>query len=148
MTEFSELSLDEVLSNFELFDEWEDKYVYLMELGKKLPPLASEEKSETNRIHGCQAEVWVKTDFDENSPPRLYLSGDSNSAIVKGLVAVVILIFSGLTANEVAATNEKPVFTRLGLDQYLSPTRKVGLASMVKTIKLTAGTKAAQDSGQ
>ncbi|MCD8533907.1 MAG: SufE family protein [Verrucomicrobia bacterium] len=136
MSDLSSLNIDDILANFELFEDWEDKYVYLMELGKKLPELDIQDKNETNKIHGCQAEVWVKPRIDRStSPGRLYLEGDSNSAIVKGLVAIVILLFSGQPIQSIPGINEKQVFANLGLDQYLSPTRKVGLASMVEKIK-------------
>jgi cysteine desulfuration protein SufE len=135
MSDFSSLNLEQIIDNFELFDDWEDKYTYLMDLGKKLPPLEAADRTDENKVHGCQAEVWVKTRFDEEHPPRMYLSGDSNSAIVKGLVALVVLIFSGKTSDRIVGTDEKEIFARLGLDQYLSPTRKVGLASMVEKIK-------------
>lgn len=136
MGALDKLTIKEVIDNFDLFDEWEDKYVYLIDLGRKLPPMPDQEKCDLNKVHGCQAEVWVKLSPDTSeAPPRIHLMGDSNSTIVKGLVAIAILLFSGKSPEDIQKVDEKDAFQRLGLDQYLSPTRKVGLASMVKKIK-------------
>ncbi len=138
MADLNNLTIPEIIDNFDLFDDWEDKYVYLIDLGKKLSPMQDDDKNDETKIHGCQAEVWVKLTKSECSPSIINLEGDSNSTIVKGLVAIAILLFSGKSAHEIQSVEEKPVFQKLGLDQYLSPTRKVGLASMVEKIKKTA----------
>lgn len=135
MSDIKNLSIEEVIDNFDLFDEWEDKYTYLMDLGKKLPNFPEEQRIDQNKVQGCQAEVWVLMNRDPKNPETLELFGDSNSTIVKGLVAVVVLLFSGKTPSDISCINEKETFEKLGLDQYLSPTRKVGLASMVEMIK-------------
>lgn len=139
MSTVYDLTIDEVVDNFSLFDNWEDRYTYLMDLGKKLPAMAEAEKNDETRVKGCQSDVWVKADFSTvDGKEVMRLEGDSASAIVKGLVAIVILLFSGRPRREIPSTDEAVVFGELGLDQYLSPTRKVGLHAMVTRIKSMA----------
>ena len=136
MAQFADLTIDDVIDNFSLFDSWEDKYTYLMDLGKKLPPLSPDAKNDANKVKGCQAEVWVRATFEPAPQGTIMrLEGDSESAIVKGLVALALLLFSEKSVVEIPGIDEKPTFESLGLDQYLSPTRKVGLNAMVKKIK-------------
>lgn len=136
MALFDTLSIEDVIDNFSLFDSWEDKYTYLMDLGKKLPPLSAEAKNDATKVKGCQAEVWVRAQFEPSGAETVMrLEGDSASAIVKGLVALALLLFSGKPVTEIPRIDEKATFEALGLDQYLSPTRKVGLNAMVKKIK-------------
>lgn len=138
MSKLDNLTIPDIIENFDLFDDWEDKYVYLIDLGKKLPAMQDTDKNDETKVHGCQAEVWVKLVKSDSTPPVIKLQGDSNSTIVKGLVAIAILLFSGKSPGEIQSVDEKSVFQQLGLDQYLSPTRKVGLASMVEKIKKSA----------
>lgn len=129
------MTIDELISNFEFFDNWEDRYAYLIDVGRKLPAMDEADKTEENRVKGCQATVWLK---DHKSGDLIEFSADSNSAIVKGLVSILVLIYSGKPATEIIKTDARPIFEKLGLDQHLSPTRKIGLHAMMQQIQKTA----------
>ena len=129
------MTLDDLISNFELFDNWEDRYAYLIDLGKKLPSMKDEDRTEENRVKGCQATVWLKENVDGDT---IEFAADSNSAIVKGLVSILVMIYSGQTAEEILKTDASPTFAKLGLDQHLSPTRKIGLHAMMQQIQKIA----------
>ena len=132
------MTIDELIENFELFDDWDDRYAYLMELGKKMPALPDEHKTEANRVKGCQATVWLKETVTPGPPARIEFLADSNSQIVKGLVAMLRLLYSGKTTDEILSIDAKKVFGQLGLDNHLSPTRSTGLNSMVQKIRTMA----------
>lgn len=132
------MTIAELTSNFELLGDWEERYSYLIDLGKKLPALPDADKIEENRVHGCQAAVWLKLSRDDASPDRLRIQADSNAAIVRGLVAVLVLLFDGRTPAEIAAVDAKSILGKLRLDQHLSPTRKNGLFAMVERIRREA----------
>ncbi len=132
------MTIEELVENFELFDDWEDRYAYLMDLGKQMPPMNDEDKIEDNRVKGCQATVWLKADVEPSNPPRINFVADSNSQIVKGLVSMLRLMYSGKSANEILDIDEQKTFQDLGLDRHLSPTRSTGLNAMVGEIKSLA----------
>ena len=132
------MTIDELIENFELFDDWDDRYAYLMELGKKMPALPDEHKTEANRVKGCQATVWLKETVTPGPPARIEFLADSNSQIVKGLVAMLRLLYSGKTTDEILSIDAKKVFGQLGLDNHLSPTRSTGLNSTVQQIRTMA----------
>jgi cysteine desulfuration protein SufE len=136
------VTLEKLISNFELLDDWEERYSYLIDLGKKLPGLSDAEKNEDNRVHGCQAMVWLVLEPDNDRPGALKIRADSDAFIVRGLIAVLQLIFNGQTPNEILAADAKSVLGRLGLDQHLSPTRKNGLFAMVERIRTLAAIRA------
>ena len=140
------MTLDKLISNFELLGDWEERYGYLIDLGKKLPGLSDAEKCEQHRVHGCQAMVWMILEPDPHRPGALRIRADSDAFIVRGLIAVLQLIFNGRAPDEILATDAKSVLGRLGLDTYLSPTRKNGLFAMVERVRalarMTAETKA------
>lgn len=125
---------DEIISDFELFDTWDDKYAYLIEMGKKLPALAEEYKTESNKIKGCQSNVWLHTNLKDN---HLIFEGDSDAMIVRGLVSMLIKVFSGQNPEEIAQT-DLYFMDKIGLKQHLSMTRANGLSAMVKQMKLYA----------
>ncbi len=129
------MTIDDLIENFELFDDWDDRYAYLMELGNKMPPLPDSEKTEENQVKGCQATVWLKESVIPGPPRRIEFLADSNSQIVKGLVAMLRLLYSGKTDEEILKTDAKQVFSKLGLDRHLSPTRSTGLNAMVQRIR-------------
>lgn len=127
-------SLEDVEETFSLMDDWEDRYRYIIELGRKLPPLPDEEHSEENKVRGCTSQVWMVTRPDPADPGRLVFIGDSDAHIVKGLIAVLLLIFSGKTPAEIAAIDARAILERLGLAEHLSPMRTNGLFSMLQRI--------------
>lgn len=129
------MTIDQLTSNFELLGDWEDRYSYLIDLGRKLPGLPEADKVEENRVHGCQASVWLKLARDSNNGGRVRIQADSNAAIVRGLVAVLVLLFDHKTAAEIVAVDAKSILGKLRLDQHLSPTRKNGLFAMVERIR-------------
>jgi len=130
MTEIQQAQ-DELIEEFKFFDNWIDRYQYIIDLGKKLPEFPDDWRTEENRIHGCQSQVWLKT--DQNSD-RLEFRAISDSAIVSGLIAILMRVYSGKNAREIIATS--PDFIKeIGLDEHLSPTRSNGLNSMIQVIK-------------
>jgi cysteine desulfuration protein SufE len=129
------MTIEQLTSNFELLGDWEERYAYLIDLGKKLPGLPEADKVEENRVHGCQAMVWLRLGRDEKNPGHIRMRADSDAFIVRGLIAVLTILFDGKTPSEVAAADVKAIFHQLGLDQHLSPTRKNGLFAMVQRIR-------------
>jgi cysteine desulfuration protein SufE len=123
---------DEIIEDFGLFDNWEDRYAYIIELGKKLPELQEEHKIEENKIKGCQSSVWMITRLQDG---KIIFEGDSDAIIVKGLVSLLIKVLSNQSAEEVA--NAHLYFVeKIGMKQHLSMTRANGLASMIKQMKM------------
>ncbi|WP_073010991.1 SufE family protein [Roseibium suaedae] len=133
-------SLDDILESFDFLDDWEDRYKYLIDLGKELPGLPEDEKSETNKVRGCVSQVWLVTETNQNASgkPVLNFRGDSDALIVQGLVAIVLALYSGKTADEILETDVDALFTRLGLKEHLTPQRSNGLKSMVGRIRTDA----------
>lgn len=124
----------EIIDEFQFFDSWMDKYQYLIDLGRDLPPLDPSEMVETNLVRGCQSQVWMLTD---GSADKVEIRAHSDAAIVSGLIALVVRLYSGASAREIIET--EPEFVEaLGLSQHLSPTRANGLASMLTRLKSAA----------
>jgi cysteine desulfuration protein SufE len=132
------MTLEKLISNFELLGDWEERYGYLIDLGKKLPGLPDAEKTEDNRVHGCQAMVWMVMEPAPDRPGALRFRADSDAFIVRGLIAVLQLIFNGHTPDQILKADAKSTLSQLGLDQHLSPTRKNGLFAMVERIRALA----------
>ncbi|MBI3881969.1 MAG: SufE family protein [Verrucomicrobia bacterium] len=132
------MTIEKLTSNFELLGDWEERYGYLIDLGKKLPGLPDADKVEENRVHGCQAMVWLRMSRDTQNPALIRIRADSDAFIVRGLISVLMILFDGKTADEITAADVKSVFSRLGLDQHLSPTRKNGLFAMTERIRTLA----------
>jgi cysteine desulfuration protein SufE len=121
----------EIVEEFSLFDSWDDKYEYIIDLGKKLPPLESEFKRDENRVRGCQSTVWLVADYRNG---RIYYKADSDAVIVKGLISMLIRVLSGQTADEIV--NAKLDFIKdIGMMSHLAQTRSNGLLAMVKQMK-------------
>ena len=121
----------DLIDEFELFDNWLDRYQYLIDLGRKLPEFPEEWKTEDYRLHGCQSQVWLRA---EEKPGSLEFSAISDSAIVSGLIAVLMRVYSGRSPQEILAA-EPDFIDAIGLDQHLSPTRSNGLHAMIDAIK-------------
>ena len=139
MTSTLKTGMDELVENFELLGDWESRFAYLIDLGKALPPMDEADKCEDNRVHGCQAQVWMK--FEPETESKITISADSDAFIVKGLIAVLLLIYSGKPANEILNTDGSAVLSKLQLAEHLSPTRKNGLFHMVQRIRELAEAK-------
>ena len=137
-----EMEFAELAENFELFDDWEDRYRYIIDLGRKLPPFPEELKTEANKVRGCMSQVWMVPGHPADDANKFAFAADSDAHIVKGLIAVLGVLFSGKTPADIAAIDIDGSFKQLGLDQHLSPTRRNGLVSMVGKIKGYATTAA------
>jgi cysteine desulfuration protein SufE len=137
-------SLDQILDDFAYLDEWEDRYRYVIELGKRLPDLPDAQKTADNKVQGCASQVWVVSHAAEgSSDPVMTFDGDSDAHIVRGLVAIVLAVYSGKHASEIAATDAIEIFNKIGLVEHLSAQRANGLRSMVKRIREEAMRRAA-----
>ena len=141
MTDALKTSVDELAENFELLGDWESRFAYLIDLGKGLPPMDSADQCEANKVRGCQAQVWMK--FVPEADGQITIVADSDAFIVKGLIAILMMIYSGKKADEILNTDGEAVLERLQLAAHLSPTRKNGLFAMVKRIRELAALKAA-----
>jgi cysteine desulfuration protein SufE len=125
-------AFEEIRENLSYLDDWEDRYRYLIELGQALPPLADDEKSAENRVHGCVSQVWLVSTRDGE---RLAYRGESDAMIVRGLVAVLVALYSGRPASEISTTDAIAIFDELGLREHLTTQRSNGLVAMVNRIR-------------
>ena len=135
------MTLDAIRSDFALLDDWEDRYRYVIELGRGLPPLPDALRTEANKVRGCASQVWLATSIHRPNPasvPVLAFQGDSDAHIVRGLIAILFSIYDGKRADEILATDAIPIFEGLGLKEHLTPQRSNGFASMVARIKTDA----------
>lgn len=131
--------LDGLFETFELIDDWEERYRIIIDLGKQLPPMPDDLKTEETKVRGCVSQVWMVTKVEDGEPPRYEFLADSDSHIVKGLIGVLQMAYSGKSADEIRQVDIDDIFKTLGLDQHLSPNRRNGFFSMVERIKaLTA----------
>ncbi|MAM09543.1 MAG: cysteine desulfuration protein SufE [Rhizobiaceae bacterium] len=135
--------LNQIIDDFSFLDDWEDRYRYVIELGKALPDLPEDEKIEDNRVHGCASQVWLVSKAGEGSDPVMEFRGDSDAFIVRGLVSIVLTVYSGHTASEIAKTDAIETFRKIGLVDHLSAQRANGLNAMVTKIRETAARKLA-----
>jgi cysteine desulfuration protein SufE len=127
---------DELVETFNMFDEWEDRYRFLIDLGRELPPLPEEERTDENKVHGCQSNVWLIADArEENGQTVIEFLADSDAHIVRGLIAILRRVYSGRSADEILSFDIEELMHNLGLDQHLSTGRRNGLAGMVARIK-------------
>jgi cysteine desulfuration protein SufE len=124
----------EIVEEFKLFDEWSEKYQYIIELGQKLPPLDDKFKTEENKIKGCQSSVWLNS-YEKDG--RIFFEADSDSTFVKGEIALLIRVLSGQKPEEIVKT-ELGFIDKIGLRQHIAVTRANGLSSMIKQMKLYA----------
>jgi cysteine desulfuration protein SufE len=132
--------IDDIIENFELLEEWDDRYRYVIELGRTLPPLAEAAHNETNKVRGCASQVWLVSHVkpDGAGGPQLSFDGDSDAHIVRGLIAILFALYSGKSAREILSTDAIAVFDRIGLREHLTPQRSNGLRSMVERIRRDA----------
>ena len=133
------LNLDTIRADFAVLDDWEDRYRYVIELGRALPPFAETARTDANRVRGCASQVWLATHSTGHGPTAgLHIDGDSDAHIVRGLVAILLAIYQNKSAAEILASDAGAVFTALGLSEHLTPQRSNGFASMVARIRADA----------
>lgn len=132
--------IDEIVDNFALLDEWDDRYRYVIELGRTLPPLSEADHNEANKVRGCASQVWLVTHVkpDGGNGPVLTFEGDSDAHIVRGLIAILFALYSGKNARQILDIDAIAMFDRLGLRENLTPQRSNGLRSMVERIRADA----------
>ena len=135
-------TLDDVLEGFEFLDDWEERYAFIIDLGKQLPEFPQDERREENYVHGCQSQVWLIHYYDEASG-KLYLLIDSDAIIVRGLAAIILVALNGKTPRNLRATDIDELFEQLDLFRHISPTRGNGLRAMVGRIRDIAAAEAA-----
>jgi cysteine desulfuration protein SufE len=134
------VTIDEIIDNFSLLDSWDDRYRYVIELGRGLEPLSEAERTEANKVQGCVSQVWLATHRrpDGEGRPALSFVGDSDAHIVRGLIAILLALYSGKPARDIVSTDAVEVFNQLGLREHLTPQRSNGFRSMVERIKSDA----------
>jgi len=131
--------IDDIIADFEFIDDWEERYRYIIELGRGLEPLPDADHTEAHKVRGCASQVWLVTHPSVVESQRvLSFVGDSDAHIVRGLVAIVIAIFSGQTPEAILAIDPEPLFDRLGLREHITPQRSNGVKSMILRIKADA----------
>lgn len=142
MTQSAEMpSLNEIIDNFSYLDDWDDRYRYLIELGRMLAPLPEAARTDANKVRGCASQVWLDTKVegqDAGPDPRLHFHGDSDAHIVRGLVALILAVYSGHRASDILKLDAMTTFDQLGLGQQLTPQRSNGVRSMVERIRREA----------
>jgi cysteine desulfuration protein SufE len=134
--------IDEIVDNFAVLDDWDDRYRYLIELGRELAPLSEAAHSEANKVSGCASQVWLDTKVRPNGSagPVLTFAGDSDAHLVRGLIAILFAVYSGKNAKTILATDAVALFEKMGLREHLTPQRSNGFRSMVERIRSDAHT--------
>jgi cysteine desulfuration protein SufE len=132
--------IEEIVDNFAALDDWDDRYRYLIELGRELPPLSEAAYNDTNKVQGCASQVWLDTTVRPNGAggPVLTFEGDSDAHIVRGLIAILFAIYSGRPARDILVTDAVKLFESMGLREHLTPQRSNGFRSMVERIRSDA----------
>lgn len=133
-------TIDDILADFDFLDAWDDRYRYVIELGRSLAPLPDEAHNDETKVQGCVSQVWLVSETDDAVPPHLHFKGDSDAHIVKGLIAILLALYSGKTAEEIMAIDAKAILAQMGLDTHLTPQRSNGLHSMIQRIQSDART--------
>ncbi len=133
-------NIEEIIDNFSVLDDWDDRYRYLIELGRELPPLAESARNDANKVQGCASQVWLNTNVRPNGAggPVLTFVGDSDAHIVRGLIAILFATFSGKNAKDILAIDALALFEGMGLREHLTPQRSNGFRSMVERIRSQA----------
>ena len=134
------MTIDEIRDNFALLDDWDDRYRYVIELGRTLASMPEAEHSAANKVQGCVSQVWLSKRIDRNKPnePLLNYLGDSDAHIVRGLIAILLTLYSGRTPQEILAADALAVFDEFGFREHLTPQRSNGLRAMVERIRSDA----------
>jgi len=134
------MTIDEITENFSFLDDWDDRYRYVIELGRTLEPLPESKRTNANKVQGCASQVWLASDVrpDGAAGPKIELIGDSDAHIVRGLIAILLTLYSGRTPQQILATDALAVFDEFGFRDHLTPQRSNGLRSMVERIRSDA----------
>lgn len=135
------MSIDSIRSDFELLDDWEDRYRYVIELGRGLPPFPEALRTDANKVRGCASQVWLAPTLCRDAPgapPKMHFAADSDAHIVRGLIAILFAIFENKTPGQILATDAQTVFDELGLKEHLTPQRSNGFAAMITRIRAEA----------
>ncbi len=132
--------IEDIIENFSVVDDWDDRYRYLIELGRQLPPLADAAYGDANKVQGCASQVWLDTTVRPNGAggPVLTFAGDSDAHIVRGLIAILFAMYSGKSAGDILALDAIKLFEELGLREHLTPQRSNGFRSMVERMRSDA----------
>lgn len=137
--------IEEIVDNFAFLDDWEDRYRYVLDLGKELPPLSEDEHSEGNKVRGCASQVWFVSEIGQGENPEITFRGDSDAHLVRGLIAILLALYSGKPAKYILETDADALFARIGLREHLTAQRSNGLSSMVQRIRRDAGSTQHRD---
>lgn len=129
------MTIPELIETFDALGDWESQCDFLIDLGRELPKFPEAARTEANKVRGCQSNVWLVADIKKSDPPIIEIAADSDAMIVRGLIAVLLMAYSGRTAEEILQTDIRQIFSRLGLNRQLSSARRNGLEGMVKRIK-------------
>jgi len=132
------MDIDEIAETFALLDDWEERYRYIIELGRAMPPFPEDERTRENAVQGCVSQVWLSSRPGAPGSGRIEFLGDSDAHIVRGLVAILLALYSGHTPEEILAIDAEAVLGRLGLREHLTPQRSNGLTAMVRRIRRDA----------
>jgi cysteine desulfuration protein SufE len=133
-------TIDDIVENFTLLDQWDDRYRYVIELGRTLAPMPEAAHNEANKVRGCASQVWLLTQVNRDGAggPILSFDGDSDAHIVRGLIAILLALYSGKNARDILGTDAIALFDRIGLRENLTPQRSNGLRAMVERIRAEA----------
>jgi cysteine desulfuration protein SufE len=139
-TYITDMTIDEIRENFELLEDWDDRYRYVIELGRTLEPMPEAEHSAANKVQGCVSQVWLskKVERGSSGDASLKYLGDSDAHIVRGLIAILLILFSGHTPRQILSTDAIAIFNEFGFREHLTPQRSNGLRAMVERIRIDA----------
>ena len=132
------MDIEELIENFEFLGDWEERYRYIIELGRKLPEFEDKHRTEENKVRACQSQVWLITEDGRDDDEDLHFRADSDAHIVRGLLAILLMMFTAKSPSAILSVDAKDIFAKLGLDQHLSPSRANGLNAMVQRVRAIA----------
>jgi len=132
------MNIESIIDDFDFLDDWEDRYRYVIELGKTLAPLDDEERKDVNKVRGCASQVWLVREASDGDDPVLTYRGDSDAHIVRGLIAILLALFSGQKASRILDLDPEGEFQKIGLRDHLTAQRSNGLSSMINRIRRDA----------
>ena len=128
-------TIDDIIADFDFLDDWEDRYRYVIDLGRDLKPYPESARDAAHKVKGCVSQVWLKSTLSEDADPQIDYLGDSDAHIVRGLVAIMMVLYSGKRASEIMDIDPEAILKRLGLDEHLTPQRSNGLRAMIGRIR-------------